>query len=533
MILIMIDFVAIPLQVFGVSHYAVTEWVLRIYWTLDIIVAFRTGFDRNGRFVGSPMTIAYQYASGWCFLDLFLVLVDWIVAFETKEIAEVVVDDQDQQKNLGEVFGLARFGKTFRVARLFRLLRLFRILRLMKLPALMAMIEERVNNEPIMICLGIVKLTIGILLLNHLIACIWFALGVSSASGWVKKCRMNDKDWGFQYSTSLHWSLTQFTPASMEIVPQTPTERGYNIVVIIIALVIFSSFVSSITNAMTSLRNINSEYTKQLLVFQRYLRFRKVPIELSVRMRRHVEHELMATQRRLEEKDVVILKWLSEPLLMDLHLEVYRGDLQLHPFFKTYIDLNFNAARKICHVGITETTLSMGDVVFINGESCNRMFFVKSGELIYQQQDDIATGDIMKTVDVEKSDWISESCLWTPWSHVGQLMASSKVLILRIDAAQVREVAVLNRVPLVQVSKYAMHYILYLNHVEHLSDLDDGFDYEEAWSLCHGHESMHFSTPISMFVDSDGDASDSNLTAKKLLSEVNIETTNSERIVLV
>merc|ERR1719181_2010605 len=97
----------------------------------------------------------------------------------------------------------------------------------------------------------------------------------------------------YLYTTSLHWSLTQFTPASMEVYPENARERTFAIVVLVFALVTFSSFVSSITNAMTHLRNMNSEFEKQLLVFQRYLRYHRISTPLAVRMRRHLEHRLL------------------------------------------------------------------------------------------------------------------------------------------------------------------------------------------------------------------------------------------------
>jgi len=69
-------------------------------------------------------------------------------------------------------------------------------------------------------------------------------------------------------------------------------------VVILLGLVTFSSFVSSITNAMTQLRSMHSENIKQLLVFQRYISCRKISPGLAARMRRHLKYQLVKDRKR-------------------------------------------------------------------------------------------------------------------------------------------------------------------------------------------------------------------------------------------
>merc|ERR1712061_341712 len=101
------------------------------------------------------------------------------------------------------------------------------------------------------------------MLTNHLIACAWYAIGTidedTTVDTWVKANELEGTSILYRYTTSLHWSLTQFTPASMEVYPENGKERLFTVSVITIAMVTFSSFVSAITNAMTQLRNLNSE----------------------------------------------------------------------------------------------------------------------------------------------------------------------------------------------------------------------------------------------------------------------------------
>ena len=90
-------------------------------------------------------------------------------------------------------------------------------------------------------------------LVNHVVACIWVALGTTDSAGgtwWGEKYGTADADdVPYQYLTSLHWSLTQFTPASIDVRPVNSVERAVVVVVIVLGMVIFSSFVSLITSA--------------------------------------------------------------------------------------------------------------------------------------------------------------------------------------------------------------------------------------------------------------------------------------------
>merc|ERR1719491_764494 len=75
----------------------------------------------------------------------------------------------------------------------------------------------------------------------------------------------------YRYLSSFHWAVTQFTPASMEIVPTNTFERLYTIVTIFFGLLMFSSFVSNMTNSMTYLTKINYEKRSRINAARNYV----------------------------------------------------------------------------------------------------------------------------------------------------------------------------------------------------------------------------------------------------------------------
>merc|ERR1719378_993825 len=75
---------------------------------------------------------------------------------------------------------------------------------------------------------------------------------------------------------------------------------------------------------------------------------------------------------------------LSEPLVIELHFEVYLPWLSVHAFFQRFAAGHGSTFRNICHNVISTVQLSRGDVLFSPGQSAKYMFFVKSGFVYYK-----------------------------------------------------------------------------------------------------------------------------------------------------
>merc|ERR1712226_371888 len=107
------------------------------------------------------------------------------------------------------------------------------------------MLYDLIESEYTFIMLNLAKLLVSVLVLNHVVACVWFLIGrlalESNLRNWISVGNVNGTDLSYRYSTSLHWSLTQFTPASMDVSARNVYERAYSIIVLFFAMVVFSS----------------------------------------------------------------------------------------------------------------------------------------------------------------------------------------------------------------------------------------------------------------------------------------------------
>lgn len=483
-LLLVYDIIVIPLQVFGVQDSAAAEamfWLSLCYWSMDIPASFFVGFTVDGSLELNLRAIALRYLrSGFLFFDLFLVSVD---------VLGLVGKMGGETTGTGE-----QPTGIFRTLRMTRVLRTLRVLRLIKLPYTIMALQENIHSEYISVAVGMAKLTAAILAVNHYIACFWYLFGKVAAdedpggdSSWLQRNHLVGEPTAYLYTTSLHWSLTQFTPASMEVYPCSLAERTYAIFVILFALVTFSSFVSSITNAMTHLRNINSEQTKQFAMLKRYFRTHSISLRLCVRVRRHLDHLLSQRQRTVSEESVPLLCLLSDPLKVELHYEVFAPVLCAHTLFERFdVEVNWTM-RQVCHVAVRQLTLSRGDVLFSHGDASKRMYFGGSGAVGYVRH---AQGlDGAAQILEDHRWWLSEAALWTPWVHHGQARAHTHCGLYALEVEPFHHAVMKNRVAMAAPSHYAHMFVDHLNNVDpmemtdlHMATYDTLAAVEIAWS---------------------------------------------------
>jgi len=384
-----------------------------IYWTLDIALSFLSGFNSEGAVDMRVRRIAWHYVRGWFAFDLLAVLVDWIAL-------------------------VWRFSGA-RGEGVVKALRVIGFLRVLRLRANLTEVKERINSDFVLITLSMVKLVIIIIVLNHLIACSWYGIGLAyygKRSTWLQEFNVRNQGLWMRYSTSLHWSLTQFTPASMEVYPQNPVERSFAILVLVFAMITFSSFISSITNAMKEMQGLSSERKEQFILLRRYLRENLVSGGTMVKIWTCLESTMQKKKQRLHETDVAIMQFLPVEIRTELFEEIYSPAIEKHPFFMLHRHHYSDEATLIYENALTERTLLVGKPLFNTGEVCDRMYFVLAGELhfIRDHGNRRKSGlDRSNPTKVDAGWWISEPALWMEWYHTGQVTAGTKTELLELD----------------------------------------------------------------------------------------------------
>lgn len=429
LVLIFLDGVLLPFQLFAPPENTFTStvfWIARIFWTVDLPLSFLTGILMpDGNVNMNPTLIARSYCRSWLVPDISIVSLDWTEVLMTAT--------QGGTGTGGTVRGL-------------RLIRITRVARVIKLPQLVRFFDERVRSEKLMLLLSVFKITLFILGLAHVVACLWYGLGESThGDSWVKAEDLGEGSGATlskKYLYSFHWSITQYVGGMDEILPTNHTERLFATIVVFCAFVVSACFVSSITSSLTRLHIIAGKRSGQFSALRRFLCDRGVSSETMVRVQRNAQHALLEKQRNVPEGEVELLSLISEPLLVEIHFEEHSPVLKTHPFFALYLDMNPAGMRKLCHSGVSVKTISKGDVLFSSGEipAHPAMHCCCGGNLLYEQT--AGNGKDGRIMRVTKGTWISEAVLWVSWTHQGMLRASTDhCRLLKVNAENFQKIA--------------------------------------------------------------------------------------------
>jgi len=422
------DLIWIPMVAFNPPETPATTvcgWTTTVYWTLDVLMSFIVGYyDRRGNLVMSYRLSAIRYASSWLVLDILIISMDWVAIFIK------YAEKASSAGGAGNV-GIARVGKLARVGRLFRALRL---LRLMKIRRVMFMIQERIDSEYVSIIISLAKNTATLLCINHAIACLWFWVGNQSTSNWIDTYSVNGTDIGSQYLWAFHWSMSQFTPGTNQVQPQSSLERFFALFVLVFGMLVFSSFVSSNTTALTRLRNLTGTETQQQFLLRKFLNENRISRDLSARVLRYIDLVKAHARKKVEASKVEYLALLSGPLNIELQRELIEPHLIVHPFFDTYSRASLPAISQICATAASTSSLSKGDILFNSGSKADNMIFVTVGKLMYHRAKGAHAE--WRKLRVEQGNWACEAVLWLDaWVHKGTMIAYSESELVALHGA--------------------------------------------------------------------------------------------------
>lgn len=429
---------------------AAIDHVIFATWLVDMVLSFVRGFMRfNGMDERRLFVVVRRYLTSWFAFDFLLVSLDMFL---------YVADEEDS------------FMKYMTVLRLIRLLRMLRVLRLLKmqerlrtLAYVLQMTTESRLSETGNVMWYLTKNIFIIVVINHFLACVWYAIGTvgqEGQGGWVlEHNRRYDRDVGvpYLYFTSFHWALTQVTPASMEVVPTSTWERCFNVVMIILGLCTFSTFVGSLTQVFAQLRLLSARDREKLETMRRYMAENKISVSLASTIAHWVRQRPPdETKQRLRMDEIDMFSSFPEFLLTKIRVEACKNVTAKHTFFEFAVSVDSSIFTSLCTKAMEEQSHAMGHTVFDFNDEGVGMYFVTNGQLNYLAGDltkfeftddwlelTSPSSTINMSKSVERGRMISETALWLDWHHKGRLMGDTALVdVLLVYAEGFREVIV-------------------------------------------------------------------------------------------
>jgi len=427
------------------------RWVSMLFWSFDIAASFLVGYHRRGIVEMEPTKIAMHYLQSWFVLDIFLVGIDWVIIF-------FITNDDNA----------AGGSRAARIGKIARGIRAIRLLRLMKFRVIMSDMTTRFHSEETRTGLYITKLIIIIVFVNHFLGCGFYGLQFLVAEQgrtWVAaNFEHAEHDTWYRYWTSLHWSLTQFTPASMEVNAVNTLERSYTVCVLLFALVTFSSFVSSITTAMTHLRTTNARKLEQDVRLRRFLTEHNTSAELTSRVI-HFTHERAiqrGAQARTQESEVELFQVLPESLKEALRMEAYSPSIMVHPLMNILSTLDNEVIAELCKKAVSERRLVVQDELYGHGQEVTHTIFVINGFLSYTY---ILHGtDFADTL--EAKTWACEIALWASSPELSQaFVATRHTDLAMVKASEFRSIMQRKMIYIKSMFKYAAAFVQQVHQI--------------------------------------------------------------------
>jgi len=401
-----------------------------IFWTVDIGMTFCTGVYDGQHVDMRPWEVAKRFARTMLVPDLMMASCNWL------SLAVANMSDDRSGSSSFRIVRFAQAGKLLRVTGMLRAMRMFRIF------------EELLDHllpDIYQVLLKCTYVVLGVAWINHLIGCLWYAIGRSGHSDtglrWTEMTVQSQADGVvldfmetgrvFQYITAFHWSVAQFTLGAADANPVNSLERFFNTACLLMGLICGSTLISSLSASMVDYQMSQKSRNDELRKLRHFLRENKVSQSLALLVMQQATQRLRK-QDLLPMRDVHALQRISNSLLTDLRCELFTPHLHKHPLFRLWITYDKNVMQGICKAAIECHTLLEKDDLFCAGSSTDRTYCLMSGSLEYVKAPETAPVTCITSCKVATGSWISEASLWSHWNHVGTAWAVSACQILDI-----------------------------------------------------------------------------------------------------
>lgn len=418
------------------------SFVIDLFFIIDIIANFFTGYYKDGRLVTDQALIAKNYLKGYFLLDLVASFpYDLIVYFATNSTRR----DLDATKVL-------RSTRAVRVLRMARALRVIRLLRLLRLKSMVYKIEEAVQWQTVTVVCSMGKYVLIMIFLAHMEACSWYALSnnpnippgneLSDDDAFVNWVQRQEKlepafaaerdfeiPWG-RYIASLYWAFTTMSTVGYgDIFPVNEVERMFAIASMVVACCCFAMVVGGLQQVLAKFGQERQEFDRMLLKTMRYLRAQKVNRELQYKVKRYLEHNY--DNKSQTSMDPKLLANLSDNLKSEVMVALLMPIMERFPLFKQSSRLFL---VRMC-TGCKTHRHAPGDVVADPGTVASSMYFVVTGRLVM-----IKVGENKETPrQYFEGYWIGELNLFVSETRAYSILSVSFSEVLEISRTALQQ----------------------------------------------------------------------------------------------
>jgi len=315
--------------------------LIDVIWIVDIVLNFRTAVIDGGKVMMDPTVVAMAYARGWLALDLFTA---WPI-------------------------GLVPTGSASNFYRVLKLLRLPRAMRTL----------DMVQNEAKWKWFMPAKVMLVLALAAHFLSCAWRLTGGNEES-----LTMLSERWWHVYVKDVYFIMMTLSSVGYgDITPQNNAGRIFTICIMALAPFFSGCIITLLTYFTGGL--LNDEIQNQVVQAARFMRQRRVPLELQ----RRVEYDLRCRMQQESQLSLApfLLSKLSSSLQRELTLELLSSTVLHFPMFLGAPPA-FIAEIARAHAWVQ---CSVGDLIVEAGQLESEVVFVVVGRLLaFMREEDFS-----------------------------------------------------------------------------------------------------------------------------------------------
>jgi len=430
LLLLIVDTILLPLSLaFGWtsgtqdagSFILLLDFIASVFfWTLDIFMNVNTAFYSKGALVYDRHAIVRHYVKTWCVLDVCVVVLDYVT------LANVLAEDR------GADLTVLRF------ARIIRAFRLVRLLKIARFDDLMQEIAASTGRQWIMLVVAIINTTVAILLIAHVMTCIWVGVGefIQRDDHWLALAALPDDRWS-EYVESvpipvltpwvkyLHaFRYVMASPSPPVMAPDSAEERLFDIMTSIFTFVVIGGAISKISGTVVELRGMNEAKSKQRCEIRHYLQSQDASFELVSRVMKFAEYKLEKMMPTSFDPSLISLTLQTE-----LSVNQRSRYIKQVPIFDLTSQLWPEVFSSICVV-LRKVVCENREDVFVAGGLSTALYITVTGEYSHVEGYD-GQGEVTELSGVT---YLEELSLYVDaLAHQSSLMARTFAEMFTLD----------------------------------------------------------------------------------------------------
>jgi len=470
--------------------------VVTIFWSLDMVLNFRTGYVRAD---GLVVMNAWQVARKYCMRAFAF---DFTVV--TAEVINLVI---------GYANARGATPHIQRALRLVKVIRFFRILRKLRAGMLARLHEAFLRGMHIvgylhwlpMLDLGVLvlKLFFAITLIGHVGACVWHGMEASNAVNDEQDSWKRDQEGVMpSYIRGFYWAVSTVFSGGSHLNPLNIFEAVLSLVWLVLGALFVTSVTSTMAATLIESQSRQQDASTKVQALTTFLHQRHAPMRLAMALHSDLMRKL-EDPVSVSEKDLP-MQLVAPRLRASLREALYAPPLlQASGFFRMISAVQDGFVLSVCFNAADVMVSAAGETIFHQRQEFNSAILITRGLFVYTAANSMKrhslyvsaattlTANAPKEEDaVEEGALVCELALILQWHTRGRLFAQTAGEVFSISAELfVKEVMEYPAVAVV-VASFGVRLCQHSKADESLleescSDLEIGLDYDFVASGLH------------------------------------------------